>query len=704
VNTKDAPRTGRWVSRLSLIAWAVDLLLILASLVVGGAGGDIAEGIFFLPAALLYSTLGSQIVVRQRGNAIGWILLLAGTGLAVEAFANPLVPILIDGGSEVGRYVAWVADWAFIPTVGPLALIFLLFPDGKPPSGAWRKVGWVIVGSVTTAWIAFALTPGPLNSFQEIQSPVAISGAGALLGGIVAAATIVAMVASFSTAFAVRSRYKRSVGEERQQIRWLAAVATLAGIFLVAWVVTIFVASALGREGEGAQFDIVLIPLALLALTIGIGVPVAVALAIFRYRLWDLDFVVKKTAQYGVLVAGFTVVVGFVVLLVPFLFVRVVSDVGRVPVIVMGVLLASGFSFVRARGRHWADRIVYGKRSTPYEVLSEFAERVGGTYSSDDVLPRMAQLLGEATGARTARVWLRIGEELRAETVWPHEAPPVLARRVAGDALPDLGEDEAFEVRHQGELLGALTLTVAANDPMNPTKAKLARDMAAQAGLVLRNVRLIEDLRDSRRRIVSAQDERARALERNIHDGAQQQLVALSVQLRLAESMVDRDPAKARALLTDLQSRTVGTLEDLRDLARGIYPPLLADKGLPAALEAQARKSPLPVTIHPDGVGRFRDDVESAVYFCCLEALNNVAKYAEASTVQIRLEQATGELRFEVADDGRGFDTSATGHGTGLQGMADRLEAIGGRLEVRSSPGRGTSLAGSIPLAQGARA
>jgi signal transduction histidine kinase len=232
---------------------------------------------------------------------------------------------------------------------------------------------------------------------------------------------------------------------------------------------------------------------------------------------------------------------------------------------------------------------------------------------------------------------------------------------------------------------------------MNPTKEKLIRDMAAQAGLVLRNVRLIEDLRESRRRIVSAQDERARALERNIHDGAQQQLVALSVQLRLAEGMVDRDPAKARGLLADLQARTAETLEDLRDLARGIYPPLLADKGLPAALEAQARKSSLPVTVQPDGVGRYGPDVESAVYFCCLEALNNVAKYAEASTVEIHLAHANGELRFDVIDDGHGFDPSTTDHGTGLQGMADRLDAIGGSIEIDSAPGKGTRVVGRLP-------
>ena len=178
-----------------------------------------------------------------------------------------------------------------------------------------------------------------------------------------------------------------------------------------------------------------------------------------------------------------------------------------VPTLTVAAILAVGFTLVRSRARRWANRIVYGKRSTPYEVLSEFAERVGETYSTEDVLPRMAQLLGDATGARTARVWLRIGNELRAETSWPVDAPAAASVAVRGDELPAFDGEDAFEVRHQGDLLGALTVALTAADPMNPTKAKLVRDMASQAGLVLRNVRLIEDLRESRRRIVTAQDD-----------------------------------------------------------------------------------------------------------------------------------------------------------------------------------------------------
>jgi signal transduction histidine kinase len=197
---------------------------------------------------------------------------------------------------------------------------------------------------------------------------------------------------------------------------------------------------------------------------------------------------------------------------------------------------------------------------------------------------------------------------------------------------------------------------------------------------------------------LSARDEERRRIERNIHDGAQQQLVALAVKQRLAASVVGRDDDRARAMLEELQSETNQALEDLRDLARGIYPPLLADQGLAAALQSQARKSAVPVDVIADGVGRFPPEVEAAVYFSCLEALQNVAKYSSASRAVISLAAVDGELRFEVEDDGSGFDVSTTSYGTGLQGIADRLDALGGRIDVRSTPGSGTTIAGVLPL------
>jgi signal transduction histidine kinase len=289
---------------------------------------------------------------------------------------------------------------------------------------------------------------------------------------------------------------------------------------------------------------------------------------------------------------------------------------------------------------------------------------------------------------------------------WPADEGVAPAPVPAGDSLPDIpGADAAFPVEHQGDLLGALSVTAPPNDPMDPAKMQLVGDLAAQAGLVLRNVRLstalrarLEELQAAQKRLVTAQDEERRKLERNIHDGAQQQLVALTVKARLARQLTDKEPAKAAALIEQIEDETRRALEDLRDLARGIYPPLLADKGLVAALTAQARKSLVTTTVVGEGVGRFDQDVEAAVYFSCLEAMQNVAKYAQASTVTVNMFDGDGTLRFEVRDDGVGFDPRANGHGSGLEGISDRLGALGGTLEVTSSPGAGTTVRGSLPI------
>ena len=365
---------------------------------------------------------------------------------------------------------------------------------------------------------------------------------------------------------------------------------------------------------------------------------------------------------------------------------------------VAAAVIGLAFWPVLRLARRVADRVVYGRRATPYEVLADFSQRVAGSYSSEGILPRMAAILAGAVGAARAIVWLRIGDELRAAGSAPVEPEIPSAVPANGDRLPDLPGDSVVEVRDRGELLGALAVSMPPNDPMNPSKERLVRDLASQAGLVLRNVRLVEEVRASRQRLVAAQDERAKTLERNLHDGAQQQLVALAVRLRLARTVAEKEGARSAVdLLDGLATDANDALENLRDLARGIYPPLLADKGLASALEAQARRGTIPVDMRDEGVGRYPQEVESTAYFCVLEALNNVAKYAGASRARIRLSEQDGHLTFDVVDDGSGFDPSATAYGTGLQGMADRLDAIGGTLVVQSEPGAGTTVVGRIP-------
>jgi signal transduction histidine kinase len=308
-------------------------------------------------------------------------------------------------------------------------------------------------------------------------------------------------------------------------------------------------------------------------------------------------------------------------------------------------------------------------------------------------------------------VWLADGARLRLEAAYPADDQresewPRAVIALPSQGLPAFpGVTMAFEVSHAGERLGALTLAKRPGEGLTPVEERLAAQLAAQAGLALRNAGLTEvlkermaELRASRKRIVEAADNERRRLERNIHDGAQQQLVALSVMARLAEITVDSDKDGARAMVAQAQADAVDALENLRDLARGIYPPLLADQGLAAALEAQARKSPVPVTMEADRLGRFPQEAEAAVYFCALEALQNIAKYAAASRATVHLASSAGALEFSVTDDGTGFDPGSAGYGTGLLGMADRMASLGGDLQVRSQPGHGTTVTGRLPV------
>jgi signal transduction histidine kinase len=282
---------------------------------------------------------------------------------------------------------------------------------------------------------------------------------------------------------------------------------------------------------------------------------------------------------------------------------------------------------------------------------------------------------------------------------WPLEAPRLAPVAIDGDhvALELDGADLTAPVRHQGELLGAVTISKRPGEQATPLEERLVRDLAAQAGLVLSNVHLIQELRASRQRLVAAQDEERRKIERNLHDGAQQQLVALAVKQRLAEGLIERDPIRARGLMEELLTETTEALETLRDLAHGIYPPLLADKGLAAALAAQARRASVPVGVQVDDLPRYTTELEAAVYFCCLEALQNVVKYARASRATVTLSADEHALTFVVEDDGVGFETNGTPLGTGLRGMRDRLEALGGSFDVTSRPGSGTTVMGRLP-------
>jgi signal transduction histidine kinase len=703
------PASAQRAERGSRVLWGVTVLIALIGLALTiVAWGDLiladslanVAGAF---AGVVYATLGALIVRRAR-NLIGWLLQGVGLGFvilsATDAYA--VLGIAYPGSFPAADIVGAIAGWVFVVTAPSLAFMLLFFPTGRLPSPRWRPILLIGIVAVALTSIGFLFNPVPLalpapGGALRVPNPLGIESFGVPISTALVA-TVWTVVLTIAAAFgALVARYRAGGREPRQQIKWVAFVAALS---LLANLVAIGALVVCSCDSS----PVATVTYAATVILVFFGMPAALSIAILKYRLYEIDVIISRAIVYGSLATVVTAI--YVVVVVGFGSLVGYGTGSPVLTTATAVAIALLFQPLRRQAQRVANSLVYGERATPYQVLSDFAERMGGTYGVDDVLRRMAAILGQATGATHVEVWLRVGRELRPGAAWPAEIvmPGPMPLR-GDDELPALdGVTRAVAVRHDGELLGALALEKPQNEPLTPTEDKLLQDLASQAGLVLRNVGLaaelqstIDELQASRRRLVQAQDEERRRIERNLHDGAQQQLIALTIELGLLERLAD-DPERVRQAARRLQEALREALDDLRDLARGIYPPLLADKGLAAALEAQARKAALPITIDAGGIARYAREVEAAVYFCALEALQNVAKYARATRAAIRLQDGKGRLAFTVTDDGVGFDVHAAA-GSGLTNMRDRLDALGGSLQVRSSPGAGTTISGSIPLA-----
>ena len=662
---------------------------------------DASSVITEICVAIGYSTVGAFVASRRPANRVGWLLLVIGLGMSGFLLGDEYAirSLLVRPGSLPGGvFVAW-ADrglWSLVWFV-LLPLTVTLFPTGRPISRFWWGTWAPAAAGLVMSFGAF-FTPGSLTAAirasvdLHVQNPVGIP----ILTPLHLLQTPLFVVPFVLGGAAVVSRWRRANEGERQQLKWLAAAAALIPVFIVA------VLLIQHWPGQSWSNGVLLVVGALVFAPIWLGVPGAIGVAILRYRLYDIDVVINRALVYGTLAAFITAVyVGIVVGIGTLVGSQSQSNLALS--IAATAVVALAFQSVREQIERVANRLVYGQRATPYEVLAQFSHRVGGAYANEEVLPRLARVLGEGTGAASATVWIRSDGQRMAAATWPAVAQPV----------PPEAADRAAPIRHQGEELGELAVKKRPGEPVTPVEEKLLADLAAQAGQVLRNVRLTADLqarleqistqaadlRESRQRIVAAQDAERRRLERNIHDGAQQHLVALAVKLRLTAVQARRDAERARPSIADLRLQTKDALETLGALAAGLYPPMLRERGIAAALSAQTTLTTVPVEVLDDVDHRYSEDVEAAVYFCCQEAIQNALKHAQASRISVRLDDRDGTLRFAVTDDGAGFDPSTARRGAGMQNMADRIAAAGGTFEIESRPGGGTTVRGSMPAA-----
>lgn len=638
---------------------------------------------------VLWGACAVVVLIRRPHEAMGRILavstVISGGGLAASG-----------AGGDAGELIGWVA-LALMPSLAMHTVLGL--PDGRVESTALRRTVWLYhASSVVLGVVLWTVRPGhwlPVAGSTVIAAVIAITGSVA--------------------------RYNRTRALERQRMQWFGWSVAVTGVLGVVFAALWLLANVRGSAGLFGA--IALAP-----------IPVSFVVASSSRSVARIDRILAHTVSVGGLAA-----------LIVVTYALIVVGLGRIPgrgertllLLSMAAAAVAALLYIPTRERlaSVANKIVYGELHAPDEVLRTFGSRLSRAIPLDELLLQMAESLRKTFSLDLVEVWTGTGGVLdRAVSdpdrgtaqlqIGPKEQPVVARAGVSGNAwikiwLPALlaGREDAMvrvaPVAHSGELLGLIVIQRGeAAGLFGEENERVLAELARQIGLALHNVQLdsalqasldelrqqAEDLRASRERIVAAGDAERRKFERDLHDGLQQHLVALKVNLRLAENMAG-DPAVVTQILQDLGVAVQETIEEARRLSHGIFPKVLIDRGLGPALESAAGRSALPVTVDVADLPRAKPETETAVYFCCLEALQNAAKHAgdgSRATVTVRAED--GVLRFEVADDGAGFDTAAMGTGHGFINMRDRIGAIGGRLDVTSRPGEGTRIAGHVPF------
>src|SRR5215212_9072949 len=635
-----------------------------------------------------FSVVGALITSQRPENPIGWIFLAVGFfyGLLNAGDEYAIYALLTNPGSlPLGAEASWLMQWVWAPGLG-LILVFLplLFPNGRPPSHRWRPVGWL--GGLSIGLISvlasIVLWPDKGPALVRPEGAAEEGTSHALFVVVEFVAFPMMLLAGLGAVISLFVRFRRARGDERQQIRWFASAAALTLVCIPVFEVLQIAGSGL-PEAIAALASLLVVP----------SIPVATGIAILRPHLYAIDLLINRTLVYGALSV---IVVGLYVLVVGALS-ALLQVQGQAQGSLFASLLATGlvavlFAPLRDRLQRAVNRLMYGHRDDPYEVLSGLGERLETTLAPNAVLPTIVESVARALKLPYAAIALKRSAEGGSV-------------KVAEYGKKGAGEPLVVPLGYQQETVGGLILSPRSpGESFSKSDLRLLGDLARQVGVAAHAVRLATELQRSRERLVTAREEERKRLRRDLHDGVGPQLAALTLKLETARNLLSHDP-KTAALMAELSERARATVSDVRRSVHALRPPALDELGLVPALRegaAQYGQNGLRVSVEaPESLPPLPAAVEVAAYRIAQEAMTNVVRHAGASScsVRIALDEEAEEadvLHLEVEDDGRGVGEEPKA-GVGTHSMRERAEELGGRCTIEALSLRGTLVSAQLP-------
>jgi signal transduction histidine kinase len=674
---------GSWLTAVGFLAVSAAYMIPVRDADIDGLGslrpGDVAD----LGLNLTVATFGALIVLRGRDARYGWLMLTIG---AVNSFSEAAAEFALYGwyvdearDSILVEATIWLQDAVALGVLAAIVLLLpSLFPDGRA-IGRWRRPVRVTSALWLIWWICFAFGDRPAeNMFYDL--PEAPDNPVGLLPSAIfypmQVSWVLLMLASVVIAIgSVRTRWRRSIGDERQQLKWVLFALAVAGAVMLASVIEAFVAEAVGLEEEWITSTG--IPLA------WVGVMIALGLGVLRYRLYDVDLVINRTVVYAVMslvvIAVYALVVTGIAALLPD-----VTDTGAS--LVAAAVVALAFAPVRSEVQDRVDRLMFGRRSDPIGVIAEVGTTLASSDAPDAALRAIADTVVAALKLPGAAI-----------VVGPNgDAPTVTSGTLARST-------KTVPLRYQGETVGRLIVARRSpSEALAATDRQLLHNVAHYAAGVAHTVELNRALQRSRERLVVAREEERRRLRRDLHDGLGPSLASQTFRLDAALAQLEREPAAAAEHLRALKSQNRELVADIRRLVYELRPPALDELGLAGAVATYANQyadtDDITVTTHttPDPLGDLPAAVEVAGYRIVTEAITNAVRHADGSRCDVAISRSDGALTITVDDDGNGPPATVT-PGVGLTSMRERAAELGGTLTVGAGQMGGMHVAAILP-------